>query len=88
MALINFVVDYYNSQNKIIYIRTTHYKLCKALSNSKDWKQTARSGESSPTQPNMAWKITNRKPMSFESVKRNIEKKKSIMTKFKQLEVL
>lgn len=87
MALINFIVDHYNNQDKIIYIRTTHYKLCKALANSKDWKQTARSGEQSPTQPNMTWKITNRKPMSFESVKKVIEKKKSIMTKFTQLKI-
>lgn len=88
MALLNYVVDKYAKEDKIIYIRTTHYKLCKALENSKNWRKTHRSGEVSPKQNNhMNWSTSNRTPMSFESIKYKIEKKKSLVASGRQMKM-
>lgn len=74
-TLLEWACEYYNKQNKIMYIRTTHIKLANALKKSSKWKETARSGKVSP---DSLW-VTNKKrtPYSFKYIKNNIKNEKS-----------
>lgn len=80
--LLEWVSEYYNKQEKVMYIRTSHIKLANALKKSKNWKETPRSGKKSP---DTLWKVDKKRtPYSFEYIKNNIEKKKSIFCKSKK----
>lgn len=80
--LLEWVCEYYNKQNKVMYIRTSHIKLVNSLKKSNNWKETARSGQVSP---NHLWNVNKKRvPYSFEYIKNNIEKEKSIFTQAKK----
>lgn len=81
-ALLEWICEYYNAQNKVMYIRTSHIKFVNYLKKSINWKETARSGKVSP---NHLWN-TNKKrtPYSFEYIKNKIKKKKSFFVLNKQ----
>ena len=81
--LLEWICEYYNKQNKVMYIRTSHIKLASSLKRSKNWKETARSGKKSPKQ-NIWFMDNNRTPYSFEYIKNNIKKEKSSFIKNKQ----
>lgn len=86
IKLLEWVCEYYNKQNKIMYIRTSHIKLANALKKSNKWKETARSGKKSPKQ-NIWFMDNNRTPYSFEYIKNNIKKEKSIFIKNKKMTI-
>lgn len=79
MKFLEFMSEYYNSLDKVMYIRTTHVKLINALKKSDNWTLTSKEGKISPPQTNIKnWKIdVNRFPCSFQYIKNNIEKKKA-----------
>ena len=83
--MLEWVCEFYNKQNKIIYIRTSHIKLANALKRSKNWKETARSGKISP---NHLWNTNKqRTPYSFKYIKNNIKEEKSIFLKNKKMTI-
>ena len=86
--LLEWICEYYNKQNKVMYIRTTHPKLIKSLLKSPYWKETQRSRTVSPTQADKKW-ITNeeRVPYSFEYVKNKIKKEKSFFALNKRMTI-
>lgn len=85
IKFLEWICEFYNKQNKIMYIRTTHIKLANSLLKSPNWKETGRSREKSPSH---LWN-TNKKrtPYSFEYIKNNIEKEKSIFAKNKKMTI-
>lgn len=86
LKFLEFIADYYNKLEKVMYIRTTHIKLINALKNSNNWKLTSKEGKISPPQTNIKnWKVNmNRFPCSFQYIKNDIKKKKSLSLKNKQ----
>lgn len=88
LKLLEWVCEFYNKQNKIMYIRTSHIKLKNYMNSSPLWKKTNRSGEISPPQPSLlSWKTSNRTPYSFQYIKNDIKKEKSIFLKNKQTNI-
>ena len=86
--LLEWVSEYYNKQNKIMYIRTTHKKLVNCLLKSPYWKETQRSNKVSPSQIGRNWKTDeDRTPYSFQYIKNDIKKEKSIFVDNKPMTI-
>lgn len=81
--LLNYFGDMYNEMGKIVTITTSHFKLCKYLSASKDWAETYNNTNRKAESIRIlrGWKTINRATMGFKYIKNGVEIKKS---KYKQ----